>query len=165
MPNTEELQASPGAEQDEVLEQQERQFQPGELCAEEATNSRVEIPDDEFKEERENCVKRLFGRVAQRDLVSRRLEVRDAWKARYFGRGNQHLLPGRNGSWVLPQMVLMGGQSYDDHNSETNVYLGFQDILVAALTASLPSVRFEPDDPTNASDISAAESSDKARLL
>jgi hypothetical protein len=166
MPNTEELQASPGAENADELGQEEQQFQPGELCAVDATNARVEIdPDDPQAEEKRNCIKGLCSKVAQRDLVSRRLEVRDAWKARYFYRGNQHLLPGPKGTWITPSMVQAGGQNYNDHSDETNIYLGFGDILVAALTASLPSVRFEPDDPTNAADISASENSDKARLL
>lgn len=165
MPNEAELPSSGGTEDNESLESQEQQFLPGELCAVEASNARVEIPEDEFKEERENCVKKLFNQVSQRDLVSRRLEVRAAWKARYYGQGHQHLLNGRNGSLALPQNVLMGGQSYDEHDTETNIYLGFQDILTAALTASSPKVRFEPDDPTNASDISAADNSDKARQL
>lgn len=166
MPNTEELQASPGAQNDETQDQQEQQFQPGELCATDATNAKVEIPDDdEQAQQKRNCIKALCSKVAQRDLVSRRLQVRDAWKQRYYGRGNQHLLPGPKGTWITPSMVMAGGQSYNDRSDETNIYLGFQDILVAALTASLPSVRFEPEDPTNAADISASENADKARQL
>jgi hypothetical protein len=167
MPNTEELTASAGAQDGDELEQEERQFQPGELCAEEATNARVELdPKDPQTTKREGCLKNLFTKVAQRDLVSRRREIREAWKARYFYRGVQHLLNGPKGT-ILPvaQSGLMAGQSFDDHSDETNIYLGFGDILVAALSGSLPHIRFEPDDPTNASDISAAENSEKARLL
>lgn len=165
MPNTEELQASEGAQDTEQQVQEEQNFQPGELCAVEATNARIELPDDDQKEARENCVKGLFSKVAQRDMVSRRAEIRAAWKARYFDRGNQHILDGPKGTLITPSMVGMGGQGFNDHSDETNIYLGFRDILTAALTAALPSVRFEPDDPTNASDISAAENADKARIL
>src|SRR6266849_6241986 len=155
-------------EREETAGDEETELLPGELCPIDATNDRVEIEDDdEFGtiEEKENCLKGLANKASQRDLTSRRLEVRDAWKARYFYRGNQYLLPQRNGAWVLPHMVLMGGQSYDDHNDETNVYLAFADTINAALSAGLPSVRFEADDPTNPADISAAENSEGARRL
>jgi hypothetical protein len=166
MPNTEQLAAGQGAQDGDELEQEEQTFQPGELCAVDASNARVEIPDeDEEVESKRSCIKQLCSKVAQRDLVSRRLEVRDTWKSRYFWRGNQHLLPGPKGTWLTANMVQMGGQSYNDHSDETNIYLAFGDILVAALTASLPAVRFEPEDPTNASDISASENSEKAKLL
>jgi hypothetical protein len=157
-------------ELNETGEQEEAEFLPGELCAIDATNDRVEIEDDESEDgltadEKENCLQGLANKTSQRDLTSRRLEVRDAWKARYFYRGNQYLLPTRNGAWVLPHMVLMGGQSYDDHNDETNVYLAFADTINAALSAGVPSVRFEADNPTDPADVSAAENSEGARRL
>lgn len=163
MPNEQEVQ-SQSTEDSSSLESEERTFQPGELCAVDATNDRVEIDDaDEQAEAKRNCIKGLCGKVAQRDLVSRRLQVRSAWKQRLFGQGQQHLLDGPKGTLITPSMVGMGGRF--DANDETNIYLGFEDILVAALTAALPSVRFEPEDPTNASDISGSENADKARLL
>jgi len=150
--------------------QEEREFLPGELCPVDATNDRVQLDsepgeDGLTKEDKENCLAGLADKASQRDLTSRRLEIRDAWKARYFYRGNQYLLSTRGGAWVLPHMVLMGGQSFDDHNDETNIYLAFADTINAALTAGLPSVRFEADDPTNPADISAAENSEGARRL
>jgi hypothetical protein len=160
MPNVDELQASPGAQDNAEAVSQARQFQPGELVATDATDTKVEVPED-----MKAVLKGLASKVSQRDLVSRRLEVRDAWKARYFYRGNQHLFNGPKGSWVLPAMVLTGGQSYDDHARETNVYLAFGDILTASLTAGVPSVRFEPSDPNNPADNSGAENADDARML
>lgn len=155
-------------DQEEQAEEQE-EFIPGELCPVDAVLDEdiVDLDDDgDFtREEKEGILKDLCQKAAQRDLTSYRLEVRDAWKARYFYRGNQFLLPGKNGAWILPQLVLMGGQSYDDHNKETNVYLAFADTITAALTAGTPSVRFEPDDPTNEADRTAAENSDGARRL
>lgn len=166
MPNTEQLSASQGAQDGAELEGQERQFEPGELCAVDATYARVEISDDdEQSEEKRNCIKNLCSKVAQRDLVSRRTEIRATWKARYFWRGNQHLLDGPKGTLVTPSMVGLGGQTANETNEETNIYLAFGDIIIAALTAALPAVRFEPEDPTNASDISAAENAEKARQL
>jgi hypothetical protein len=174
MPNDTEIVTSTAenemGEGDETLAQEEREFQPGELCAFDATNDQVSLESDDDEngftdEEKKGCVSGLASKVAQRDLVSRRLQVRDAWKARYFWRGNQHLLAGRNGAWVLPQMVQMGGQSYDDHGGETNMYLAFGDTITASLTAATPSVRFEPEDPKNPAGITAAEQADKAKML
>jgi len=153
----------------EPEEQEEAEFLPGELCPVDAVlpENVIDLDDDEqfTREEKEGCLKKLANRASQRDLTSRRLEVRDAWKARYFYRGNQYLLPGKNGSWVMPHMVLMGGQSYDDHNDETNIYLAYADTINAALTAGVPSVRFEADDPTNPADIAASENAEGARRL
>lgn len=159
-------------EQSESAGEEEAEFLPGELCPVDATNARVAIEDDPpdqpnglTKLEKIGCLQKLASKAAQRDLTSRRMEIRDAWKARYFYRGNQYLLPGKNGAWVLPHQVLMGGQSYDEQNQETNIYLAFADTINAALTAGVPSVRFEADDPTNPADISAAENSEGARRL
>jgi hypothetical protein len=141
------------------LEQEESQFAPGELVAVDATDDRVDVPDDKVE-----ILKGIARRVSQRDLTSRRLEVRDAWKARYFYRGNQHLLPWRGG-WTLPPTSIVGDQNFNDHGQETNIYLAAGDILTASLTAGLPSVRFEPGDPNNPADNNAAENADKARLI
>jgi hypothetical protein len=164
MPNQAEI-VTETTESDE-LEEELVEFQPGELVAVDATNDRVELEDDEYGtvDEKENCLKGLGSKCAQRDLTSRRLQIRDAWKARYFYRGNQHLL-NYKGTWVMPSQVLAGGQNYDDTTDETNMYLAFGDTIAAALTAGTPSVRFEAEDPTNAADISAAENAEKARLL
>jgi hypothetical protein len=158
-------------EQDESSDEEQDEFLPGELCAVDAVREEDQVDlseEDESgftEEEKEAILSDLCNKACQRDLTSYRLEIRDCWKARYFWRGNQYLLPGKNGAWVLPQMILVGGQSYDDHNQETNIYLAFGDTIIAALTAGTPSVRFEPDDPSNPADVQAAESSDGARRL
>lgn len=155
----------------ETPEEEVEEFEPGELCAVDAVSEDDEVDleeDDESgysQEDKEGILEDLCNKACQRDLTSYRMEIRDAWKARYFWRGNQYLLPGKNGAWVLPQLILVGGQSYDDHNQETNIYLAFGDTIVASLTAGTPSVRFEPDDPANPADKTAAESSDSAKRL
>jgi hypothetical protein len=158
-------------DQDETGEEEVEEFQPGELCAVDAVSDedRVDLEEQDDsgydQEEKEGILSQLANKACQRDLTSYRMEVRDAWKARYFWRGNQYLLPGKNGAWVLPQLILVGGQSYDDHNQETNIYLAFGQTIVASLTQGTPSVRFEPDDQANPADVTAAESSDGARKL
>jgi hypothetical protein len=167
MPNDSEI-VSATTTNEEELTAQERQFAPGELCPFDATNDQVSLEGDEgglTAAEKKATVSGIAGKCSQRDLTSRRLQVRDAWKARYFYRGNQHLLAGRNGAWVLPQNVLMGGQSYDDHAGETNMYLAFGDTITAALTSSTPPVRFEPEDPKNAAQLNAADAAEQAKLL
>lgn len=165
------LELDPEHEQAETTEEEVDEFKPGELCPVDAVTDedRVDLDEDDpsgfSREDKEGILSDLCNKAAQRDLTSYRLEIRDAWKARYFWRGNQYLLPGRNGAWVLPQMVLVGGQSYDDHNQETNIYLAFGLTIIAALTAGTPSVRFEPDDPSNPADQNASENSDGARRL
>jgi len=152
--------------------EEEEEFKPGELCPVDAVREedQVDLEEDDDSdlstEEKENILKELVDKAAQRDLTSYRLQIRDAWKARYFYRGNQVLLPGKNGAWVLPQLILVGGSSYDDHSQETNIYLAFADTIIAALTAGNPSVRFEPDEPNNPADVAAAENSgDATRLI
>src|SRR5258708_7045799 len=137
----EELLHQEAPEQDAGAEELEDEFleaQPGELCPVDATDGRIDLND--LDEEQRECLRDLGKEASQRDLTSYRLEVRDVWKQRYFDRGSQYLLPGKNGAWVLPKMVLMSGGSYDDNSQETNVYLAFRDTLTAALTAGTPSV-------------------------
>lgn len=147
----------------EEFGQEEAEYQDGELCPVDATDDRIDI--DDLTEEEKGCLSSLAKAASQRDNTSYRVEVRDAWKQRYFYRGNQYLLSGKNGSWIRPGSVLMGGQSFDDHNKETNVYLAFADTVTASLTAGLPSVRFEAEDPAKPGDITAADKSDGARKL
>src|SRR5215469_7349007 len=155
MADEELLEGRDDEDQNETAEEEVEEFQPGEICAVDAVSDedRVDLEEQDDsgydQEEKEGILSTLAQKACQRDLTSYRMEVRDAWKARYFWRGNQYLLPGKNGAWVLPQLILVGGQSYDDHNQETNCYLAFGQTIVAALTAGTPSVRFEPDDQAN----------------
>src|ERR1700689_3332624 len=147
----------------------EQQFAPGQLCPCDASNDRIELDDDGGEDgltadDKKTCLKTLASKISQRDMVSYRSEVRDAWKQRYFSRGNQHLVSGPKGAWVLPGQIP-GNQSYDNSGNETNIYLATQDILVASLTAGLPSVRFEAQDQNNPVDVSAAEEYEDARLI
>src|SRR6266436_678519 len=156
-------QESPEQESQESPEDEFLEEMAGELCPVDVTDGRIDL--DELTDEQKNALKELANQANQRDLTSYRLEVRDAWKQRYFDRGNQYLLPGKNGAWVLPKMVLMAGQSYDDNNQETNIYLAFRDTICAALTTGLPTVFFEAEDPANPEDITAAEKSENTKKL
>jgi hypothetical protein len=165
MPVDEEIREldSPEQESQESTEDEFLEEMPGELCPVDVTDGRIDL--DELNDEQKAALKELANQASQRDLTSYRLEVRDAWKQRYFDRGNQYLLPGKNGAWVLPKMVLMAGQSYDDNNQETNIYLPFRDTICAALTTGLPTVFFEAEDPSDPGDITAAEKSENTKKL
>jgi hypothetical protein len=140
------------------------EFADGELCPVDASDDRVDL--DDLEDDQVSCLEQLAQRAASRDQTSYRTEVRDAWKERYFYRGNQYLLANKNGSWAIAKSVLATGASYDDTvASETNIYLAFGDTISAALTAGTPSVRFEADDAGNPADITAAVKSDGARRL
>lgn len=163
MPDTELLDDLEHKDPDEGSDDDLGEFLPGELCAVDATNDRIDL--DDLTDEQKGCFKILSREVSKRDTTSYRIEVRDAWKQRYFYRGNQYLFEGKNGAWILPRMVLMAGQSFDDHNDETNIYLAFGDTIAAALTAGTPYVRFEAADPSLPADITTAEKSEDAKKL
>jgi hypothetical protein len=143
------------------------QFAPGELCPMDATDAKIELVDDEAGtvEEKETCIKNLSNKSSQRDLTSRRIQIRDVWKNRLFWQGKQRILPYRGG-WVLPGQVAGMGTSDDSQDSqETNITLAHGQGIVSALTSGLPSVRFEAQDQSNPAEVSAAENGEKARLL
>ena len=136
-------------------------FQPGELCAVEwYKDGPVDCTDEEkraLKELGENC--------DNRDMAARREEVILVWKKRLYGRGFQHLLPARNGGWVLP--ALGTGYNPQDQNSRSmfivNIYDSYQEIITSALTREVPSTRFEPDDRDNDVDITMAEGAESLK--
>jgi hypothetical protein len=88
-------------EQEETIDEELDEFLPGELCPVDAVAEEdlVDLEEDDTSgftpEEKAGILSSLVSKAAQRDLTSYRLEVRDAWKARYFYRGNQYLLPGK----------------------------------------------------------------------
>jgi hypothetical protein len=130
-------------------------FQPGELCAVEwYKDGPVECTDEEkraLKELGENC--------DNRDMAARREEVILVWKKRLYDRGFQHLLPARNGGWVLPSVG--SGYNPNDQDSRSmfivNIYNSYQQTITSALTREVPPTRFEPNDRDNDVDITMAE--------
>src|ERR1017187_981609 len=143
------------------------QFAPGELCPMDATDEKIEIVDDQAGtvEEKETCIKNLATKSSQRDMTSRRIQIRDVWKNRLFWQGKQRILPYRGG-WILAgQVPGMGASDASQDSQETNITLAHGQGIVSALTSGLPSVRFEAQDQSNPAEVSAAENAEKARLL
>lgn len=165
MPETE-LQEEQEAQEPKI----ETTFDPGELAP--CWHSSYPNIVDEISDEAAKWIKRLCDLVGNRDIAARRFEVEQSWEARLFYRGYQYLLPRKGGGWILPPFAT----SYDRQGSprgsqkfygyETNMYTTYGEIVQAALTRDVPHVRFEPQDPENDADITAADrSSDYARVF
>src|ERR1039458_3762878 len=95
------------------------QFAPGELCPMDATDAKIELSDDEAGtvEEKETCIKNLATKSSQRDMTSRRIQIRDVWKNRLFWQGKQRILPYRCG-WILAGQVPGMGASDASRSEE-----------------------------------------------
>src|SRR5215475_13307343 len=110
-----------------------------------------------------NHLYELCRNCARRDLASRRMEVEQTWEAELFERGYHYLFPRRGGGWQLFSQAsgktwaqMQGAQVF-----ETNIYAAHCEILTSALTRDLPNVRFQPADPENDPDVTAAAAADE----
>lgn len=143
---------------DENSEVQEVKILPGQLAPFDYS------PHEPAKltEEEQNCMTELVRKAGVRDQASRRFMVEQTWEARLFGRGYQHLLPRKGGGWVLPQESTGYGVRTQAIASllPTNIYSPYEQILVSALTRSIPKIKWQPQDPENDKDITAAESAE-----
>lgn len=122
-------------------------------------------PDGEpITEEEENALHELVILASRTDVASRRFEVEQAWEARLFERGYQHLLPRRGGGWSLPgEGSKWGPLSTADSSAlySTNIYGRDKDIIVAAIARETPLIQFFPQDSNEAVDVMAAEAANK----
>jgi len=123
--------------------------------------SEYTLTDDEKR-----CLKELVLLCSRTDVASRRFEVEQAWEARLFERGYQHLLPRRGGGWSLPGENTRWGVSATADSSalySTNIYGSRRDIIVSALAREVPKVQFFPRDPDSGPDVTAADAANKYR--
>lgn len=126
-------------------------------------------PALDFTEEEKNALRELCRVVQQRDMPARREQVIRVWEKRLFDRGHQHLLPRYTGGtmtgFALPTQGTGYGPGEADSRSifETNIYNSYSQIIISALTREVPSPRFEPRDPNNDADITAAETAEKLK--
>lgn len=136
------------------------QFTPGELTSfDHSPEPFVDLPD-----QAKNLVRELVILASRTDVASRRFEVEQAWEARLFERGYQHLLPRRGGGWSLPgEGSKWGPLSTADSSAlySTNIYGRDKDIVTAALSRETPKVTFFPHDSFNIADVQAAEAANK----
>lgn len=99
---------------------------------------------------------------------ARRLEVMKAWRARCYWNELQHLTWNWDDEcWdvIGPAGVQGGNPSKKDTSVlyTTNSYQGFGDSFIAIVTQSVPSLRFEPEDPEEAADVETAAIADDFR--
>lgn len=152
---------------DATVEEPALQFSDGELAPWWASP----YPECELTPEAEKTVIELCRQIAQRDVASQRFAVETAWQERLFYRGFQYLLPRKNGGWIIPPFATAYNRSGGKvparfFGNEVNIYATYCDILTAALTRDIPTVRFEPQNTESDADITAADAATRyARLF
>jgi hypothetical protein len=119
---------------------------------------------DELEKAFENVI---FNKVCVRDLVSRRMEVRDAWEQRYFWRGHQYLDEGAYGQWAFAGegLTFSAKGGGDEAIDETNIYQAYGLQLLGVLTQNNPSVRFFPIDNKKKTDLVAASAANTMKYI
>lgn len=152
---------SPNAQQPVLLQDNpDETFVPGALAAfDYSAEPFADVTDDQKKKLGE-----LVLIASRTDVASRRFEVEQAWEARLFERGYQHLLPRRGGGWSLPgEGTQWGPLSTADSSAlfSTNTYGRDKDIIVAAISRETPKVTFFPNDAMVIADVLAAEQANK----
>ena len=121
------------------------------------------VPNAELTDEQKNKLKELVRKAARRDYPARLIEVIQAWEAALFFRGFQFLIPQRGGGWIIPGESTGYGPSMqmDLALLPTNIYSARAQMIVAALTRTVPTVRFAPQRADSDAQITAAESAER----
>ena len=122
------------------------------------------VPNAELEETEITALKDLFrDHASKRDYPARLIEVIQTWEAALFYRGFQFLIPQRGGGWVIPGEATGYGPSMqmDLALLPTNIYSARGQMIIAALTRTVPGVQFAPQRANSAAGIMAAESADK----
>lgn len=120
----------------------------------------------DFDDTEKAVLKGLVTKINARDMASRREQIILVWKKRLYCRNLQHILPIFGGGWQLPP--IGSGYNPNDQQSQAmftvNIYTPYGDIIASALTREVPTTRFEPGDPNDDVDITAAEGAEKIKL-
>ncbi|MGH9437892.1 MAG: histidine phosphatase family protein, partial [Terriglobia bacterium] len=146
------------------VEKPEQEFQPGDL----APVWSGPIACASVSHEAENALIECCRSVGNKDVAARRWEVEQEWEMRLYQRGNQNLLPRRGGGWVVPPYSTIYNQQRGRHifGEETNILAAYGAIITAALGRDIPHVRFEPQNPMDDADVTAADAATRyARLF
>lgn len=113
----------------------------------------------------------LARKFCEEDRYSRRLEVQECRRARFYWRGMQHLYwDYKSEGWQV--LGPSGGSINTSAKLEessvlytTNIYQAFGLTIQAVLTQNMPSVRFEPQDPEDAADIATAKAGERYKKI
>jgi hypothetical protein len=128
-----------------------------------------QAPEKIYPQKLINAFRTIVTKIGNRDLISRRQQVKDAWKQRLFYRGQQRIIDAGRDGWEVPAnsgVVANGvGGDSDDFRQIENIFLAYSQIIDAALTGSKPTCRFTPNNIDDPQDVSAADSADADRQL
>lgn len=121
------------------------------------------VKNAELTSRQKTVLKNLKVKAEKRDYPARLIEVIQAWEAALFYRGFQFLIPQRGGGWIIPGESTGYGPTMqmDLALLPTNIYSARAQMIIAALTRTVPNVRFGPQDAGSDAGITAAESADK----
>lgn len=121
------------------------------------------VPNAELSTEQKNALKAIAQDADQRDYPARLIEVIQSWEAALFYRGFQFLIPQRGGGWIIPGESSGYGPSMQQDLAllPTNIYSARAQMIIAALTRTVPNVRFAPQRADSDAQITAAESAEK----
>jgi hypothetical protein len=121
------------------------------------------VPNAKLTDRQKNLIKDLIKKAAKRDYPARLIEVIQTWEAALFYRGFQFLLPQRGGGWIIPGESTGYGPSMqmDLALLPTNIYSARAQMIIAALTRTVPNARFGPMRGDSDAQITAAESAEK----
>lgn len=108
-------------------------------------------------------------RMASRsDIAARRFEVEQAWEAKLFLRGYQHLTARKGGGFELPGEDTRWGPTAQINRTNLlncNVFSKSHDIIVGAICREVPRVQFLPSNPDFNPEVTAAQTADKYKLV
>jgi len=125
------------------------------------------VPNAELTTAQKNLIKDRVKAAAKRDYPARLVEVITSWEAALFYRGFQFLIPQRGGGWIIPGESTGYGPSMqmDLALLPTNIYSARAQMIIAALTRTVPNVRFGPQRANSDTQITSAESAEKFRKV
>lgn len=125
------------------------------------------VPNAELRDDQKTALRERLKRAQRRDYPARLIEVIQTWEAALFYRGFQFLIPQRGGGWLIPGESTGYGPSMQLDLSllPTNIYSARAQMIIAALTRTVPNVRFAPQRADNDAQITAAESAEKFRKV
>lgn len=125
------------------------------------------VPNAKLDTKQQNLLKEIARKAAKRDYPARLIEVIQAWEAALFYRGFQFLIPQRGGGWIIPGEATGYGPSMqmDMALLPTNIYSARAQMIIAALTRTVPNVRFAPVRANSDAQITAADSAEKFRKV
>lgn len=110
-----------------------------------------------------NWLKATVEKIQGQDKYPRRSEVIDARRQRFYDRGDQYVYWNDTAQVFMPitggASVAVGSDAVDmpRYTDVYNIFHGYLRSLVALLAQNPPGVKFEPDDPKESVDITAAE--------